>query len=124
MYCLANPSEKVTNVLANNERLISSVKNERGSISRGRVTWSFTWTAIKMIKEDKKYINHEGLIANFLNEYKLYDQTLEVVKEATKLIFLAQGKPKVKIASLKFMQVTVSSAPLLKPPLETCHSFS
>lgn len=37
-----------------------------------------------MTKEDKEDIIHEGVMVNSLNEYKLYDQTLKVVKEAKK----------------------------------------
>lgn len=46
---------------------------------------------MKKPMENKGNIIHEDGMDNFLNEYKLNDQTLKLVKEAKK-IFLIQAK--------------------------------
>lgn len=49
----------------------------------------------KILKEGKEDINHEEGTDNSLNEYKLHDQTLKLVKEAEK-IFPIQVKAELK----------------------------
>lgn len=56
-------------------------------------------------------------MANLLNEHKLGDQTIKLVKEAQKEIFHVQAKAKVKTAALITLPATTPSTPLHGPPL-------
>lgn len=70
-----------------------------------------------MPKEEKEDINHEEEMAHSLNEYKLDNQTLSLVKEI-KEDFPIQAKLKVKMVPPITLLVMTPSAPLLEPPLD------
>lgn len=58
------------------------------------VTQALIQTVFKIFKEDKEDINHEDERANYLNEYRPHEQTLNLVQETKKEVFPVQTKTK------------------------------
>ena len=75
---------------------------------------------MKMLKEDKEDINHKEKMDNFLNEYKLDNQTLKLVKEGKeRLIDWFPQFRQNQENTLTTMLVTAPLAPSLESALDT-----